>query len=145
MKRVILRIAGLVIGAAALASCSTTSPETVPDSSSPSATGSGTSLTIVVSDGSGPTTEVSLTCDPAGGTHPDPAASCDFLAAGAEIGADPFAPVPADRACAEIYGGPATATVTGVWQGKPVDAEFSRTDACQTARWDQAKVLLTVS
>lgn len=140
----IIRVVAAAAAVALVAGCSTPSPQTVPDSSPPAASPTGTDLSIVVSDGSGPTTDVTLTCDPASGTHPDPTAACAFLAAGAEQGADPFAPVPADRACAEVYGGPDTATVSGVWQGRPVDAEFSRTDACQTARWEQAKILLTV-
>ena len=129
----------LIVGLGTLG-CSTTgdspSPST-PGTPSAPASATGTSLTIT-SDGATST----LTCDPSGGTLVDPAAACDFLAAAAEQGADPFAPVPADRACAEVYGGPQTATVTGTWLGEPVSAEFSRTDACQTARWDQAEPLL---
>lgn len=142
-----IRIGCAGVGLVLLTSCSAgTTPTVEPTASAPTTSVStGTDLTIAVSDGKGAPTTVTLSCDPAGGTHPDPTAACAFLAAGAEQGADPFAPVPADRACAEVYGGPDTATVDGVWQGKPVAAEFSRTDACQSARWDQAKILLTVN
>ncbi len=53
-----------------------------------------------------------------------------------------FAPVPADTACAEIYGGPATARVDGVLDGKPLHTTFSRTNACEIERWDRASELL---
>lgn len=136
----ILRLLGVGAGLLALTACTSAS-----DSPAPGPTATGTDLVISVSTGTSPPTEVTLTCDPTGGTHPEAAKACEFLSAGAEQGADPFAPVPPDRACAEVYGGPETATVTGVWQGQPVDAQFSRTDACQTARWDQAAPLLTVT
>ena len=55
---------------------------------------------------------------------------------------DPFAPVPSDAMCTEIYGGPQTATVTGTLRGEPVNARFSRTDGCQIARWDKHAALL---
>jgi hypothetical protein len=35
-----------------------------------------------------------------------------------------------------VYGGPATARVTGMWQGRGVDASFERTDGCEIARWN---------
>ena len=140
----ILRLVVAGVAMTVLAACGSGGPEPVPDPATSTTPATGTALSVVVSDGSGPTTEVSLSCDPTGGTHPDPAGACAWLAAGAEQGADPFAPVPADQACAEIYGGPQTATVTGVWQGRPVDAQYSRTDACQTNRWDRAKVLLAL-
>ena len=53
-----------------------------------------------------------------------------------------FAPVPADTACAEIYGGPATARVDGVLDGRPVHATFNRTNACEMQRWDRVEALL---
>lgn len=41
-----------------------------------------------------------------------------------------------------IYGGPATAHVTGTWAGRPVDSRFDRADGCQIARWDALVPLL---
>ena len=98
-----------------------------------------TSLTIVVDDGRGTTTTWHLTCDPAGGDHPHPTAACAALSVG---GARSLPPVPADRACTQIYGGPQTARITGTWAGKAVDATLSRTDGCQIARWDGLSGLL---
>jgi hypothetical protein len=96
-------------------------------------------LTIVVNDGRGSTTTWHLTCSPAGGDHPTPAKACATLA---EHGATALPPVPPDRMCSQLYGGPHTAHITGTWQGKPVNATFSRTDGCQTARWDALVGLL---
>jgi hypothetical protein len=98
-----------------------------------------TELTITVRTGRGSGEQTyTLVCDPAGGDHPDPEAACRSLSKLK----DPFAPVPPDAMCTEIYGGPQTATVTGTFRGEPVDAEFSRTDGCQIARWDKHVALL---
>lgn len=82
----------------------------------------------------------SLTCDPPGGDHPDAADACAELAALE----DPFAPVPPNLACTEIYGGPQRAKVTGTYRGEPVTAKFNRTDGCEIARWDAHAELLVV-
>ena len=58
------------------------------------------------------------------------------------INADAFAPTPDDVACTEIYGGPATAHVSGTLDGEPVDATFSRENGCEIARWDRLERLL---
>ena len=91
-----------------------------------------TDLTIVINDGSGSTTTWRLTCNPAGGTHPDPQAACRALEAN---GAAALPPVPKDKACTQIYGGPETATVTGTWKGQSVMSRFARNDGCQISRW----------
>jgi hypothetical protein len=41
-----------------------------------------------------------------------------------------------------LYGGPATAHVTGTWAGRPVDTRFDRSDGCDIARWDRFVPLL---
>lgn len=46
------------------------------------------------------------------------------------------------QACTEQYGGPQTATVTGVVDGVAVDAEFARTNGCEISAWDAAKDVL---
>ena len=51
-------------------------------------------------------------------------------------------PVPRRRACAQIYGGPATAHVTGELRGVQVSAEFDLTDACEIDRWRRNAALL---
>ncbi len=135
---------------AALAGCGSTAPATnsggdAPVTSSPKAeptstpgdsspTGAEGSLTVTVDrgDGSAPTTWT-LTCDPPSGTHPAPEKACAALAAVA----DPFAPVPRDAVCTEIYGGPQTATIRGTWRGSTVIARYQRNNGCEIARWDR--------
>jgi hypothetical protein len=50
--------------------------------------------------------------------------------------------VPANVACTEIYGGPATARVRGTLNGESVDARLSRTNGCEIARWGRNAALL---
>jgi hypothetical protein len=76
-----------------------------------------------------------LTCDPVGGDHPDARAACGSLAAAQKQAKDPFAPTPKDQMCTQIYGGPQVATVKGTWQGKRIDASFSRKNGCELKRW----------
>jgi len=98
-----------------------------------------TDLTIVVSDGSGKTSTWRLTCDPPGGTHPNPKAACRVLETN---GAVALPPVAQSKACTQIYGGPETATVTGTWHGQPVMSRFARNDGCQISRWKLMEGLL---
>ena len=76
---------------------------------------------------------------PAGGDHPRAAQA---LAALDAAGDDPFAPVPPGTIATMIFGGPETATVTGTWRGRPVDAVFRRNDGAEIARWDRVAPLL---
>ena len=83
-----------------------------------------------------------LACHPGSGSHPDVEGACGSLDRGARWGKDPFAPVSPDSVCTMMYGGPATAHVTGTWAGRPVDATFDRSNGCQMARWDRLVPLL---
>jgi len=76
-----------------------------------------------------------LDCHPKGGTHQKAQAACDRLDEATRYGKDPFARVPHAN-CTMIYGGPATARLTGTWAGRPVNAHFSRTNGCEIARWN---------
>ena len=98
-----------------------------------------TDLTIVVTDASGKTSTWRLACDPLGGNHPDPKAACRVLKA---HGAAALPPVPEDKICTQIYGGPETATITGTWEGKQVFSQFARNDGCQISRWKLMEGLL---
>lgn len=51
--------------------------------------------------------------------------------------------VPENEACTMIYGGPATASVTGTVDGTEIDASFSREQGCAIARWDAVSPLWT--
>ena len=82
--------------------------------------------------------EATLTCDSAGGTHPNPEAACAALAADPEA----LEPVPPDAVCTMIFGGPEQATVVGVLAGEEVDAAFERSNGCEIDRWDRMAVLL---
>ncbi|MFF2997509.1 SSI family serine proteinase inhibitor [Streptomyces sp. NPDC057950] len=104
---------------------------------------SGDRLTVTVrhvGDTGGRTYE--LRCHPAGGSHPTPEQACEALDRRTTWGKDPFAPVAPGTLCTMLYGGPATAHVTGTWAGRPVDARFDRADGCQIARWDALVPLL---
>ena len=52
------------------------------------------------------------------------------------------APPPTDQACTQQYGGSQEATVTGVVDGRSVEASFSKRDGCEIAAWDAAKDVL---
>ena len=108
-------------------------PETTPAASAL------TDLTIVVDDGTGRKTTWTVTCDPTGGTHPDPVTACRALDA---HGAKALPSVPRDVACTQVYGGAQRATITGTWQGKPVRSSFSRINGCEISRWDRLLGLL---
>jgi hypothetical protein len=88
----------------------------------------------------GESIEATLTCDPAGGTHPNPEAACSILAADPEA----LEPVAPDMTCTMIFGGPEQATVVGVVNGEEVDAAFERSNGCELDRWDRMAVLLQV-
>lgn len=106
-----------------------------------SPTGLPASLTIELDEtGGGAVSTWTLTCGPAGGDHPDPAAACAALEAAG--GAAAFEPIPRDVACTEIWGGPQTAHVEGTVGGVPVTADFARSNGCEIARWDALAPLL---
>jgi hypothetical protein len=77
-----------------------------------------------------------LTCDPDGGSHPDPTGGCDVLLQNE----DALKPVAGDVACTEIYGGPQLATISG----SGVESTFSRSNGCEIARWDALKAVLEI-
>ncbi|MEU9498865.1 SSI family serine proteinase inhibitor [Streptomyces sp. NPDC048196] len=83
-----------------------------------------------------------LYCHPARGTHHHVRRACDKLDSMTRWGKDPFAPVPQHAQCTMIYGGPATAHVTGTWAGRPVNADFRRTNGCEIERWSRFEPLL---
>jgi subtilisin inhibitor-like len=108
--------------------------------SSAAAAGGRTALRITVQ--AGPTGRVhttTLRCAPASGSVAHPTLACRRLRAG---GRALFAPTPAGTACTQIYGGPQTATVTGLLAGKPLTARFARRDGCEVARWSRVAFLL---
>ena len=83
----------------------------------------------------------SLRCDPAIGSLPGPSRACRLLRALR----DPFAPVPPDEVCTQIYGGPQVALVRGTFLGRRIWTYFKRTDGCQTGRWNHLTFLFPAS
>jgi hypothetical protein len=129
-----MRIAGIALVVLALG----ITPPTTQASSHDGAT----ALTITYFADGGDTskrTRWTLRCVPVGGTHPRRAAACSTLA---RLGRDVFAPISQDVACAEIYGGPQVAIVSGRLEGRRVWARFHRDDGCQINRWSRAGELL---
>ncbi len=133
------RGAAIIALALGLSGCVPGSPSGEPSGSPTPAASGASELTITVDDGNGSSTTWRLSCDPAGGDHPQPDASCRALQENAEAA---LPPVPSDSACAEIFGGPQTATITGTWKGVAIDSRLSRTNACEIARWDALKPVL---
>ena len=78
-----------------------------------------------------------LRCEPTGGTLPRAAEACRRLAALAQ----PFAPVPKDVVCTQVFGGPQVARVTGTFERRRVWATFRRSDGCHIARWNRHRFL----
>jgi hypothetical protein len=137
-----------VLVGVALAACSGPSPTPASSpgdgssqtgSASVSSSPATTDLTVVVKDGASTISTWHLTCDPAGGDHPDPQAACAALR---ENGARALPPVPRGRRCAQVFGGSATAVLTGTWEGKPVNSRFQLTNGCEIARWKALDGLL---
>jgi hypothetical protein len=86
-----------------------------------------TSLTITVWPGAGADSfTYTLRCP---SQNPD----CAALARVAR----PFAPIPPDMACIEIYGGPQRALVRGTFRGRRIWTRFARTDGCEIGRWNR--------
>ncbi|MET7286844.1 SSI family serine proteinase inhibitor [Streptomyces sp. NPDC005573] len=103
----------------------------------------GDHLTVVVRHaGPGRDGTYEVSCHPAAGDHPDAAGACRVLDENTQWGRDTFAPVPPGSICTLIYGGPATAHVTGTWAGRPVDARYDRGNGCEIGRWDRLVPLL---
>jgi len=116
--------------ASAVAACGST------PAASPAAAPGGTakvSLDITVSTKPGvPTKHWTLRCDPAGGTHPDPAAACAVLLKAKA----PFAPPSKAIMCPMIRVGTKTAIVEGTYFGRHVDTTFMP-GGCGLAQWRQ--------
>ncbi len=85
----------------------------------------------------GESRKATLTCDPNGGTHPDPSKACAALDAHPEA----LHPVPMDMACTEIYGGDQVALV----EGSGVHAILNRSNGCEIARWDALAPVVEIS
>jgi Subtilisin inhibitor-like len=116
--------------AAAAAACgSASSPGGV---SRPAAPKVSLNITVTAAPGS-PAQHWTLTCDPAGGTHPDPAAACAELQ---RVQGGPFAPQPKGIECPMILASSKAATFQGTYFGQPVNTTI-RDGGCTLNRWAQ--------
>jgi len=102
-------IAIAAVGAAAAAGCGSAA---APSGPAPAKV----SLTVTLTGARGePHGHWTVRCDPAGGTHPDPAGVCKAL-----IAARPFVPQPPRKACPQIIVDSRAVIMTGTWFGKKV-------------------------
>jgi len=102
-------IATAAVCAAAVAGCGSAAAPGIPAPAR-------VSLTITLAGAPGePQGHWTVRCDPAGGTHPDPAAVCKAL-----IAAMPFAPQPPRKVCPQIIIDSKAVIITGAWYGKKV-------------------------
>ncbi len=101
---------------------------------------SAANLEIVVRSG-GPGSPARRSTIQCAGLGPGSAGSPECERLGGLTAAD-LEPTPAATACAEVFGGPAVASVRGAIQGQRVSARFSLRDACEIKRWRRNRVLL---
>jgi Subtilisin inhibitor-like len=127
-----VRAAALTLVALAATGCMSRSDSSNSDSS-PTAD---LQISVSIRNSEAPSKVWTLHCPP-GGTLPDAAAACDKLG---QID-DPFAPVPEGTACTQIFGGPEIAAVSGTFNEKRVDTEFSRGNGCELERWKRVGFL----
>jgi hypothetical protein len=80
-----------------------------------------------------------LACNPATGTLPDLSGACADIA---RLGPSVFEATPPDVLCTQVYGGPQIARVDGIVDGLPIDATFSRKNACEIRRWDRLRKVI---
>lgn len=99
----------------------------------PSPTETAVSYTLVCRDG----------LPAAESKHPKPEAACAALKNNGAV----LSPAvkTKDMVCTEQYGGPQTATVTGIVDDTPVNATFARTNGCEIGAWDAAQDVLGAS
>ena len=135
-----MRGLGVLVLLVALAACGGQGEDVTTSDADESRAAPASELTITVRAGPDASGETwTLTCDPPGGTHPNPEAACRALE---QARRDPFAPVPSGMLCTQVYGGPETATITGTWQNRSVHASYKRTDGCEIARWKAIAAVL---
>jgi hypothetical protein len=138
-----LAAAGVAIAGLALTACgSVAAPSGAGASSGSGGSGTGASspapapkgsLTITVLNG--PDKKIShwtLRCDPAGGTHPDPAGACGALMALK----NPFAPIRTGQECPMILASSRRVTFVGTWFGAKVDRTIID-GGCDLANWSR--------
>jgi hypothetical protein len=128
-----VRAAALTLVALAATGCMSRGDSTSSDSN-PTAD---LQISVSIGGSKAPTKMWTLRCPEGGGTLPDASEACRKLG---QID-DPFAPIPKGTACTQIFGGPEIADVSGTFNGKPVDTQFSRGNGCELERWKRVGFL----
>jgi hypothetical protein len=82
-----------------------------------------------------------LKCGPTGGNHPYKNQACKFLLSSA--GKKALFPQRAET-CTQIFGGSATATITGRYRDAALKLDLDRRDGCGINSWDQLIKILRV-
>jgi len=136
--RILLSLVALTVLLAGCAASTAAAPRSG-SASSPASPPPDDLLVEIHRGGSSPLESYRLICGTTvSGNHPAGAAACAHL----NRLAHPFAPIPADQVCSQIYGGPQTAHITGRWRGTPVDLRLSRVDGCRVEQWNSLGPLL---
>ena len=130
-----MRPAAALLACLTLVACGSGDEDDDGRTAAPGPQGASLTVTVQIKGPDGPTTRTRIECERLGEGNE----TCRRLA---KLTARQLAPVPPDVACAQIYGGPAQARVTGVLRGERVDARFNRTDACEIERWKDNAALL---
>jgi hypothetical protein len=99
-------------------------------------------LTVQVNLGIGTWERWSLNCLPTSGTHPNRAKACALLSS--KNGKSVLLPIPKDKACSMIFGGPEMAKVDGISNKRSVHIKFNQSNGCEIAKWKAAIALFTV-
>jgi len=90
----------------------------------------GSKLTLSYLAEAGYAAAVKITCEPAGGAHPEVAEACATLA---RTGADPSKITPEPTMCILVYS-PITAEISGTWRGTPVAWKRTYGNVCEMRR-----------
>jgi hypothetical protein len=138
MKRDVLRVRNgaryLLIAALCAAAATACGSKPEPSSgvaSAPAAPKVSLNITVSTTAGS-PSKHWTLQCEPAGGTHPDPAAACAVLLKAKDL----FKPLPKGIMCPMIRVGTKTAIIEGTYFGKHVDTRLAP-GGCELPRWNE--------
>jgi hypothetical protein len=130
-----MRVAAALIACLTLVACGSGDEEDDGRTAAPGPEGASLIVKVQPKGPDGPRRRTRIDCERLG----DGSERCRRLG---DLTAKQLAPVPLDIACAEIYGGPARARVTGELRGERIDARFNRTDACEIKRWNDNSALL---
>jgi len=55
---------------------------------------------------------------------------------------NPFAPIPKDAICTDLYGGPQVALITGTFRGGAVWTQLARRNGCEISRFQRLSFLV---